>query len=315
MSDPLDKVAETGPGNPDMHDLDAHGPMRLPLILLAGAGVLIVGVVFVIVVMIMRLVGTASPAAVAGQGAPQTVASAPAVLDKDAEITALRNQIALLQSQATPAPSTPSYAADPAALAQLSARLDRVEANQRAFARAAMVASAAEALEAAARSGAPFQNQLAVLEPGLDDPNLAAPLRPYADKGIATEVDLAVRFPRVAASANIAARADSGDGSLFTRALHALGSFISIRRTDHIDGQGTEAILQRAENRLNLGDLSGAVGYLDTLKPAPHKAIEPWLADARARLLVDDTTSRLTAAALSRMTQINAPATNQGAAL
>src|SRR6185312_612869 len=81
------------------------------------------------------------------------VAAAPA--DKDAQIAALQNQVAALQSQllshaaapvaASPGAAVPVYAADSAALTQLSARLDRVEASQRALAHAVSAAAAAEA--------------------------------------------------------------------------------------------------------------------------------------------------------------------------
>ena len=306
MSDPLDTaVHDGGLNSSDTRDWEAHkSAVRWPVILLFGLPMVILCGGILLMVLSWQMAHKPSPAAVSG--APTAAVAAAPPVDKDAEIAALRNQLALLQSQgATAAAPAPAYAADPAAIAALSARLDRVEANQRAFARAAMVASAAEALEVTARSDAPFSTQLAVVEPGLDDPSVLAPLHAYADKGVATEVDLAVNFPRFAAAANIAGRNDSGDNSLLTKALHALGSFVSIRRIDNADGQGTQAILRRAENSLNLGDLGAAVGYLDTLKPAPHKAIEPWLADARARLLVDDTTHRVAASALARLAQVN----------
>ena len=310
MSEPLDTaVSDGGLNSADTRDWEAHrSALRWPVILLFGLPMVILCAGILLMVVSWNMTHKPSSTAGSTQGsAPVTAAPAAlaAPVDKDAEIAALRNQIALLQTQSPGTAPTPAYTADPAALAALSARLDRVEANQRAFAHAAMVANAAEALEVTARSDAPFTSQLNAVEPGLDDPSVLAPLRPYADKGVATEVDLAVNFPRFAAAANIAGRNDSGDNSLLTKALHALGSFISIRRIDNTDGQGTQAILRRAENSLNLGDLNAAVGYLDTLKPAPHKAIEPWLADARARLLVDDTTHRVAASALARLAQVN----------
>ncbi len=321
MSEPLDtSVSDGGLNSSDTRDWNPRSDgVRIPWYLTTGALVLVAGVLFLIMVISFKVSGMFQPKpAVVASAAQPAAAAAPAV-DKDAEIAALRNQIALLQSQGTapvPAQAAPAYAADPAALAALSARLDRVEANQRAFARAAMVANAAEALAVTARSGAPFSTQLAAVMPGLDDPTLVAPLTPYAEKGVPTVVDLALRFPQAARYANIASRNDNGDNSLMTRALHALGSIISIRRTDNPDGQGTQAILARAQNHLNSGDLNGAVGYLDTLKPAAHKAMEPWLADARARLLVDDTTQRVAESALGRMAQTSAdPAATTGGAL
>ncbi len=322
MTDPLDStVTDGGLNSSDTQDWGKDRPaIRVPWYLSFGALILVAGVIFLIGAIAYKVSGLfqPKPAAVANAAPSPAITAPPQASDKDAEIASLRSQIAVLQGQSAATAAPPAYAADPAALAALSARLDRVEANQRAFARAAMVANAAADLEETARSGAPFVNQLAVVEPGLDDPNVLAPLRPYADKGVPTAIDLAIQFPRAAAEANIASRDNSNDNSLLSKTAHALGSILhlSIRRTDNPDGQGTQAVLQHAGNSLNSGDLKSAVAYVDTLKPAAHKAIEPWLADAKARLLVDDTTQRIAAGALSRLAQVNAPATAiPGAAL
>lgn len=239
---------------------------------------------------------------------PQAVASStlPAVVsEKDAEIASLRNQLLTLQSQAAPVAGTsttpaPTYNPDPVAIAQLSSRLDRIEANQRALAHAAAAANAAAALQVAARTSGPFLSQLALVEPSLNDPNLVAPLRPYAEHGVASEVALTVDFPAVAARANIAAKTDGHNG-LLAMLQHATG--ISIRRTDSTDGQDVETLLHRAEIQLNNGDLHGAVANLNALPPSAQTAIKPWLDQARARLVVDDTTQRVTEVALSHLSQ------------
>jgi len=246
---------------------------------------------------------------------------AAATADKDAEIAQLRQQIASLQN---PAPQNPGAApsATPAApaatpapvqtapaydgggsLAALNARMDRLEASQKAMARAAGAAYAARTLQLASHNGDPFLSELAVAEPTIDDPSLAAALRPYAEKGVPSEVTLAVRFPAYAAKANTAAESHNGKTGFFDRIAQGLAGFISVRRTDNIDGQGAQAILARAENRLNLGDLHGAVGYLTALPPAAHDAMKPWLDQAQARLLVDDTTRRISERAMSRLGQ------------
>lgn len=259
--------------------------------------------------------------------APVTAAAAP-LSDKDAQIAQLQGQLLRLQGQlASPAapvqpgvvPTAPVYAADAAALAQLSARLDRLEANQRALSRAAAAADAAASLQQKAHGSAPFMSELIAVEPAFDDPSLTAPLRAIAEKGVPSEVQLAIEFPIAAAKANIAAKADSDDDNLFNRARHALGSFISVRRTDNTMGNGTEAKLARAEIQLNAGDLDGALAYLGTLPPSAQKALKPWLDKAHARSLVDDTTRRITQMALARLVQANdgaqAAVSSQGGAL
>lgn len=254
--------------------------------------------------------------------APVPAASVPAATDKDAQIAQLQSQIIALQGQLHPvegtaiAPAQPYYAPDPSALAQLSARVDRVEAAQRELVKATAAAYAARSLQLAAKNQQPFLSELAAVEPALNDPAAATTLRPYAEKGVPSEVALAVTFPSVAARANIAAKADDGKDSLFDRIGHAISGFISVRRVGNPGGQGAEAILERAEVRLNSGDLKGAVAYLDTLPPSAQKALSPWLEEARARVLVDDTTRRVSETALSRLSQITsittAPLTNGG---
>jgi hypothetical protein len=251
--------------------------------------------------------------------APIAAASAPAVTDKDAQIAQLQGQLLALQSQAHPVeapPAQPLYAPDPTALGQLSARLDRVEAAQREVVKATSAAYAARSLQLAAKNQQPFLSELAVVEPALNDPAVVATLRPYAEKGVPSEVALAVTFPSVAARANIAAKADDGKNGILDKIRHAIGGFISVRRVGNPGGQGAEAILERAEIRLNGGDLKGAVAYLDTLPPSAQRALSPWLEQARARVLVDDTTRRISETALNHLSQMTnastAPLNNGG---
>lgn len=252
---------------------------------------------------------------------PVATASAPSVTDKDAQIAQLQAQILALQNQSHPAapsvtaaPAQPVYSADPGALSQLSARLDRVEAAQRELARATAAAYAARSLETAAQSPQPFLSELAAVEPALNDPALSASLRPYAEKGVPSAISLAIAFPAAAARANSAAHADDGKHGPLDSFRHFLGGFIHIRRID--GAQGTDAILLSAENRLGTGDLKGALSYIDTLPPAAQRALSPWLEQARARVRVDDATHRISETSLSRLSQLTgtqAAPTNGGA--
>ena len=312
MSEPLDSTLSSDTldqelATEEQHRKDAAKVTRMAILFAVPLLLMIAIVLGAIIVKMSQdskaIVATATPAA----SAPAVTASDP---QKDAQIAALQSQIAALQGQLHPgeasAPAQPLYSADPTALSQLSARLDRVEANQQALAKAAASAFAARTLQLAARTEQPFLSELAVVEAGIDDPSLVAALRPYAEKGVPSEVTLAVKFPAVAARANSAAQADDGKDDLFSKLKHALGGFVSVRRTDNVNGQGSEAILQRAEIRLNTGDLKGVVAYLNTLSPAAQKALSPWLDQARARVLVDDTTRHISESALNRLSQTTA---------
>jgi hypothetical protein len=268
--------------------------------------------------------------------APKPIADKPAAAapasDKDMQIAQLESQIAMLRGQAanpayvqpgvapgqiapnaTQAPIAPVYPAEAAVIAQLSARVDRLESNQRALARAAAAAQAALELARAAHTSDPFMRELTAAETAVADPSLTAPLRAVADRGVPSEAQLAVQFPAAAMKANIAAKDDDGDKSLFNQGKHALGSFISVRRIDKDSCKGVQGALQCAETRLDNGDLDGALTFLNTLPPSGQKALKPWLDQARARSLVDATTRRITSQALNRLSSANESAPAGGA--
>ncbi|MGZ6042950.1 MAG: hypothetical protein ACXWKW_12225, partial [Asticcacaulis sp.] len=152
---------------------------RLPTLVMGGG----MGLFVLMLVILMIAFGIKFMQARPSVTTPATAtASAPA--DKDAQIAALQSQILTLQGQllnrgATPAttPGTAVYAPDPAALAQLSARLDRIEAQQRALSHAAAAAEAAETLRRTAASGSPFATELALVQPQLTNPHILDPLR------------------------------------------------------------------------------------------------------------------------------------------
>jgi len=250
------------------------------------------------------------------------VATVATASDKDAQIAQLQSQIQRLQGQLavpgqtpgqvqTPAapgavaPAVPVYSADAAAIAQLSARLDRLETNQRALARAAATAYAATVLEEKAHTSAPFLAELAAVEPAFDDPALTAPLRAVADHGVPSVVELALDFPQAAMKANIASKADTDKDSLFNRARHALGSFVSVRRLDKNGCKGVQGALECAEVQLKNGNLNEALIDLDTLTPSAKKALGAWREKAEARARVDSLTRHLTQVALQRLIQAN----------
>jgi hypothetical protein len=226
--------------------------------------------------------------------------------EKDSEIarlTAELNALRVRQAQASvETPQTPTYA-DPTALNRLSERLDRLEANQRLLIQAAAAATSASGLQQAAKGSQPFLSELADVEKSLTDTVMVAPLRPLAQKGVPSEIALALSFPAYAAKARTAASAKTDD-SFLTRLTNALSGLISIRRIDGA-ARGPDALLLQAQGRLDQGDLNGALTVLSTLPPASQAALKPWMTDARNRVLVDTTTRRITVEALSRLSQAN----------
>ncbi len=311
-----DLTAETG---------DGHSPATQKIARLMA--VFILPSIFVILVALAGVLFLLQHLKAGHAAAPApAVAAAPA--DKDAQIAALQSQLAALQGQlanrqpgapvapgAAPVASAPVLAADSAAITQLSARLDRVEANQRALVHAASAAAAAAALQNAAEGGAPFPTELALAQSQLGNPHLFDTVRPYADKGVPSRAALATQFPRIAATANLAAKASTGDKGPLASLRRSLGGLlhISVRRTDTADGTGVDGALARAETRIDSGDLAGGVSYLNTLPAPAQAAIKPWLDKARARVALDAATRQISQTALGALGQTGADPVAGGA--
>lgn len=186
----------------------------------------------------------------------------------------------------------------------LSARVDRLEANQRLMVQAAAAATAASGLQQAAKSSQPFLSELADVEKSLTDTSLIAPLRPLAQKGVSSEVTLAVEFPAYAARAQAVARPATENGFL-DRLGNLFGRLFTVRSIDPTTAKGAEAVLIHAQARIDEGDLPGAIAHLKTLPPAAQDALKPWLDRAEQRVQVDQLTRRVAVEALSRLSQVN----------
>ncbi len=108
-------------------------------------------------------------------------------------------------------------------------------------------------------------------------------LEPFAKNGVPTLTVLRVRFKETARDI---VRADvSYQQSDWTdRLINRLRGLVTIRRLDGADGDSTDALVLRAEEKLNASDLAAAVTILEKLKDKPAEAAQKWLKDARTRL-------------------------------
>ena len=68
---------------------------------------------------------------------------------------------------------------------------------------------------------------------------------------------------------------------------------MTIRRTDDVTGETTDAIVARAQLKLQQNDIAGAVQELQKLDGASAAAAAPWMKLAQARLGVDLGTSQI----------------------
>jgi hypothetical protein len=180
----------------------------------------------------------------------------------------------------------------------INQRVGRLEADQHKQAAAAASALAASALQQAAQSSQPFDEDLKAVEPLLPaDTDLRA-LRRLAQVGAPTRSYLSSSFPEVAAKAAVAARTPGKDSGPFAEALHVLASIVTIRRVDNVTGKGPDAVLARAERLLNDGELDATLKALDGLPKDAQDSMAQWRAGLERRAEIDRRVSALRASAL-----------------
>ncbi len=161
-------------------------------------------------------------------------------------------------------------------------------------------------LREALRSATPFETELEmaqrVVEPDSELADLLDELAPYAETGIPTEEQLVARFDPAANDAMARAAEDAGHGWV-GGVLRRLTDAVSVRPVGEQPGEATGAVLARAESRLEAGNLQGAIATLEELDGGAREAMEPWLEQARGRLMAEDTLSAVSAQMIDMLTQ------------
>lgn len=217
--------------------------------------------------------------------------------------TDLRDQVQALAQKLQGLDSTiQSARAEPQAqdlsnqISALNARLDQIAADQKKL--ASEQQSAAEArqrvalglaignLEGALLTGRPYARELEAVRTLAPQGTDLSTLSTQAETGAPTVADLAARFPAVADRA-IQAERQAGARGWFGRLWARLRSLVVVRPVGDVAGTSTEAVLARAQARLDRGDLDGAVREASALQGPAAAGVAPWLADARARLAAE----------------------------
>ena len=174
-------------------------------------------------------------------------------------------------------------------------------AGDRAQARAPAVVLAVGQLRAVLRTSGPFAKELAAVEAVAGkDPDAAraiAELRPHETAGIATLEALRRRFDGTAGEIVRASLGLEGAG-WGERAGRWLTSLVTVRRTAAPPGgtngdDSTDAVVARAEELLQVGDLIAATKALGALKGRAAAVADVWLTDARARLVAERAIAKL----------------------
>ena len=194
-----------------------------------------------------------------------------------------------------------------AAVADIDRRIAALEGAEKmrgeARGDATALALAAAGLRRAVAAGEPFADTLALARKfaGDDAATLAAldRLDAVATKGVPDEVALRASFAPAAEAARVALRSE-GRTSWSDRALARLEGVVTIRRTEP-RGDGPEAAMTRAEQRLAAGDLAGADTALAGLDGVAADAVAAWRERAGVRLDALAAGATLEARALERL--------------
>lgn len=145
-------------------------------------------------------------------------------------------------------------------------------------------------LRDAVDAGRPYAAALSTVESVFASADDLAPLRDTANTGLVTLSELKARFPDTI-EAVLHARPEGGN--IWDRTLDRLTSLVTVRRIGNVEGEETDAILARAEVRLNASDLAGAVEELRALDGPAAEAAQSWLQDAAARVEAERTLNAL----------------------
>lgn len=266
-----------------------------------------------------RLEQAAAPQAGDGGATAEDLAALRRQVDQLSQAVASGGQVEALQGRVADLENSRAAAST---VLDLAERVNRVEAQARDASqrqeRALAFLTATLTLRDAVAAGRPFDGELralrAVAPQGVD---VAAVAEPFAAQAAAGVVPLVVLRQRLTAQGEeiirAAARPDETAG-WWSRTVDRALSVVSVRRTDgEAVGDGTAAIVSRAEQRLAAGALAAAVEELAALQGAPAEVAGPWLRDARARLAADSAVAGLTAEALARVgAQAQAAAGQEG---
>jgi hypothetical protein len=139
-------------------------------------------------------------------------------------------------------------------------------------------------LNRALNSGKPYQAELERVE-RLTSPQAVelTALRAHAAEGVPSVSLLEASFPQAAREALAASAREKARGPVGA-IVARLSSLVSVRPAAPQSGNGTAAVISRAEARLGSDDLQRAVEELDGLTGEAREAFVPWITIARARL-------------------------------
>ena len=236
-------------------------------------------------------------------GTDATADLAAELKDLDARLAALgasASDNANASAEATTATTTAlgglsgEVAAIEASLQEIRAAIDELKARNDS--QDALLWSAVGTLRDAMRYTGPFSEQLADVSRLAGDraefQEALAELKPLAGSGVANLTELQREFPATARDIVAAGYGDSDDGVLGD-VLNRVSQVVTVRPVGEVEGDGTGAIVARAEGHLDQGDLAATLEELKGLPENASRAADTWRQRAQQRLAADAAITRL----------------------
>jgi len=208
---------------------------------------------------------------------------------------------ALEEKPAPVSAPAPAPAPDAALLARVNSITDQLDDVGKKLAAAQTQAESAQVSAQAAQSRAAAALTRAAATVALDNgkplgtiPHAPPALTRFATEAPPTEALLRLSYDDAAAKAQDASVPPTTGKTFGARMLTRIESLVTVSKGDHVlVGPPAATILASAHEKLQAGDLAGAIAALDGLDPAAAAAMAPWrdraktLLDARASLQSD----------------------------
>ena len=148
---------------------------------------------------------------------------------------------------------------------------------------------------AAAQSG-PFAEGLALIDRLGVAPAAVASLKPLAETGAPSRVEISAEFPKVADAILAAARPSGDDSGLVERLVSYGRDLVKIRPKGPISGTDPAAIVSRMRTATDAGDLAKALAERQALPTDGQAASQAWADAVANRLEIDRLVDEIAAA-------------------
>jgi uroporphyrinogen-III synthase len=136
-----------------------------------------------------------------------------------------------------------------------------------------------------------------------DDPAMVESLKrlsPYAKSGVLNRQQLQQEFKGLASDI-VMAKLQGQDASVQQEAIKRMSKLVKVRRIDDVKGSSVDAVVARAQMKLNANDVRGAMQELQSLEGAPAATAAPFMEQAAGNVLADDASAQLLETIMSRL--------------